>query len=74
MRYSIEHRNIIYVKGYGFAKNVGTRATKVAKSISIKYSQKLLVSAKNSTTYLIKTASKEQFKKLQKKDNKLLIN
>ena len=50
MRYSIEPRGRTYVKGYGFlsfAKNIGTHATKVAKNISNKYSQKLLDSAKN---------------------------
>ena len=49
MRYSIEPRDRIYVKGYGFlsfAKNIGTHATKVAKNMSNKYSQKLLDSAK----------------------------
>ena len=58
MRHSIEHRNIIYVKGYGFlsfAKNVDTHATKVAESMSNKYSQKLLDSAKKSTIDSIKT-------------------
>ena len=46
MRYSIEPRDRIYVKGYGFlsfAKNMG-------KNLSNKYSQKLLDSAKKSTT------------------------
>ena len=54
MRYSIEPRDRIYVKGYGFlsfAKNMG-------KSLSNKYGQKLLDSAKKSTTDAIKTASK----------------
>ena len=54
MRYSIEPRGRIYVKGYGFlsfAKNMG-------KSLSNKYGQKLLDSAKTSTTDAIKTASK----------------
>ena len=44
----------IYVKGYGFlsfAKNMG-------KSLTNKYIQKLLGSAKKSTTDAIKTASK----------------
>ena len=43
MRYSIEPRDRIYVKGYGFlsfAKNMG-------KNVSNKYGQKLLDSAKN---------------------------
>ena len=48
MTYSIEPRNRIYVKGYGFlsfAKNLGTHATRVAKNLSNKYGQKLLDSA-----------------------------
>ena len=53
MRYSIEPRDRIYVKGYGFltfAKNMGTH-------LSNKYGQKLLDSAKSSATDAIKTAS-----------------
>ena len=59
MRYSIELQDRIYVKGYGFlsfAKNMG-------KSLSNKYGQKLLDSAKKSITDAIETASKKQFKK-----------
>ena len=54
MRYSIESRDRIYIKGYGFfsfAKNIG-------KNLSNEYGQKLLDSAKKSTTDAIKTASK----------------
>ena len=54
MRYSIEPRDIIYVKGCGslsFAKNI-------SKNLSNKYGQKLLDSVKKSTTDAIKTASK----------------
>ena len=61
MRYSIEPRDRIYVKDYGFlsfAKHIGTHGTKVAKNMSNKYSQKLLDSAKKSTTDAIKTALK----------------
>ena len=60
MRYSIEPR--MYVKGYGFlsfAKNIG-------KSLSNKYGQKLLDSAKKSTTEAIKTVSKRAIKKQQR--------
>ena len=49
----------IYVKGYeflSFAKNMG-------KSLSNKYGQKLLDSAKKSTTDAIKTASKRAIQK-----------
>ena len=66
MRYSIEPRDRIYVKGNGFlpfAKNMGTHAAKVAKNLSNKYSQKLLDIAKKSTTDAIKTASKRGVQK-----------
>ena len=63
MRYSIEPRDRIYVKGHGFlsfAKNIG-------KNLSNKYSQKLLDSAKTSTKDAIKRMlQKERFKKQQK--------
>ena len=55
MRYSIEQRDRIYVKGYGFlsfGKNMG-------KSLSNKYGEKLIDSAKKSTKDAIKTASKK---------------
>ena len=60
MRYSIEPRDRIYVKEYGFlsfAKNIGKSATKVAKSMSNKYSQNLFDSANKSTADAVKTAS-----------------
>ena len=59
MRYSIEPRDRIYVKGYGFlsfAKNMG-------KSLSNKYGQKILDSAKQSSADVIKTASKRAIQK-----------
>ena len=49
MRYSAEPKYRIYVKRYGFlsfAKIMGSHATKVAKHLSNKYSQKLLDTAK----------------------------
>ena len=74
MRYSIEPRDRIYVKGYGsfsFAKSMG-------KSLSNKHGQKLLDSAKKSTTDPIKTASKRAIQKTAEAigdiiDNKILI-
>ena len=59
MRYSIEPRDRIYVKGYGFlsfAKDMG-------KNLSNKYGQKLFDSAKKSTTDVIKSASKRAIQK-----------
>ena len=66
MRCSIEPRDRIYVKGNGFlsfAKNMDTHATKVAKNLSDKYSQKLLDIAKKSTTDAVKAASKRAIQK-----------
>ena len=62
MHYSIESKDEMYVKGYGFlsfAKNIGTHATKVAKSMSNKYSQKLLDSAKTIYNRCIKNCFKK---------------
>ena len=59
MRYSIEPRDRIYVKGYGFlsfTKNIG-------KSLSNKYRQKRLDSTKKSSTDAIETASKRAIQK-----------
>ena len=59
MRYPIELRDGIYVKGHrflSFAKSMGTHATKVTNNVSNKYGQKLLNSAKKSTADAIKTA------------------
>ena len=45
MHYSIEPSKRMHVKGYGFlsfARNIGTHATKIAKNMSNKCSQKLL--------------------------------
>ena len=70
MRYSIEPRDRIYVKGYGFlsfAKNMG-------KSLNNKYGQKLLDSAKKSTTDSIKTASKRAVQKIAEATGTLIGN
>ena len=70
MRYSIEPRDRIFVKGYGFlsfAKNMG-------KSLSNKYGQKLLDSAKKSTTDAIKTASKRAIQKTAEATGDLIGN
>ena len=66
MRYSIEPRKRRYVKGHGFlsfAKNLGTDATKVAKNLNNKYSQKLADSAKKSATDALKIACKRAIQK-----------
>ena len=66
MCYSIEPRERKFVKGYGFlsfARNIGTHATKVAKNMSNKYSQKHVDIAETSGTDAIKTASKRAIQK-----------
>ena len=70
MRYSVEPRDRICLKGYGFlsfAKNMG-------KSLSSKYGQKLLDSAKKSTTDAIKTASKRAIQKTAEATGDLIGN
>ena len=70
MRYSIEPRDRIDVKGYGFlsfAKNMG-------KCLSNKYGQKLLDSAKKSTTDAIKAASKRAIQKIAEATGGLIGN
>ena len=70
MRYSIEPRDRIYVKGYGFlsfAKNMG-------KNLSNKYCQKVLDSAKKSTTDPIKIASKRAIRKIAEAAGDLIGN
>ena len=54
MRYSIEPRDRIYVKGYGFL----SLAKNLVKSVSNKYGQKLFDSAKKSTTDAINQLQK----------------
>ena len=59
MRCSIEPRDRIYVKGYGFMsfpKNIG-------KNLSNKYSQKIIDTAKKSATEAIKIASQRAIQK-----------
>ena len=51
MRYSLEPRDRIYVKGYGFLS--------FARNISNKYGQKIIDTIKKSAADAIKTASKK---------------
>ena len=70
MRYSIEPKYRIYVKGYGFlsfAKNIGIQ-------LSSKYGQKLLDSTKRSTTDPIKTSSKRAIQKTAEETGDLIGN
>ena len=70
MRYSIEPKDRIHVKGYGFlsfAKNMG-------KDLSSKYDQKLLDSTKKSIADAIKAASKKAIQKTAEATGDLIGN
>ena len=66
MRYSIEPKDRIYVKGYEFLS--------FAKNLSNKYRQKPLDSAKKSTIDAIKTASKRAIQKTAEATGDLIGN
>ena len=70
MRYSIEPRDRIYVKGYrflSFTKNVD-------KNLSNKYGQKLLDSPKKSATDARKTVSNRAIQKTAEATGNLISN
>ena len=70
-RYLDEHRDRIFVKGYGFlsfAKNMGKNIGKnISKNLSSKYGQKRLDHGKQSEADAIKASSKKSIRKQQKK-------
>ena len=66
MRYSIEPRDRIYVKGYGFLS--------FAKNMSNKYGKNLVDTAKKSATDAIKTASKRAIQKTAEATGDLIDN
>ena len=66
MRYSIEPRDRVYVKGYGFMS--------FARSMSNKYGKKLVDTAKTSATDAIKTASKRAIQKTAEATGDLVGN
>ena len=70
MRYSIEPRDRIYVKGYrflSFSKYIG-------KNLSNKYGQRCFDTAKKSATDAIKTASKRAIQKTAEPTGVLIGN
>ena len=78
MRYSVQPRDQIFVKGYvflSFAKNMGKIIGKsISKNLSGKYSQKLLDHAKQSATDAIKTSSKRVIQKIAAATSDLISN
>ena len=70
MRYSIELKDRIYVKGYG----VLSFAKSMCKNLSNKYSQKLLDCAKKTGADAIKAASKRVIQKTAESTGDLIGN
>ena len=66
MRYSLEPKDRIYVKGYGFMS--------FARSMSNKYGKKLVDTAKKSATDAIKTVSKRALPKAAEATGDLVGN
>ena len=56
MRYSVQHRDQIFVKGYAFLPNI---VKNISKNLSGKYSQKIFDHAKQPATDVLKTTSKK---------------
>ena len=62
MRFSIEARGRIFVKGYWFSSFAKNMSKNISKNLSGKYIQKRLDRVNQSVTDTLKTASKKQFK------------
>ena len=57
-RYSVQPRDQIFVKGYGFLSFVRDMDKNISKTLSSKYSHKLLDNAKQSATDALKCFKK----------------
>ena len=66
MRYSVEPRDRINLKGYGFLS--------FAKNMNNEHSQKIFDTAKSSTTDPMKTASKRAIQKTAEATGDLIVN
>ena len=77
-RYSVQPRDRIFIKGYGFlsfAKNMGKNIGKnISKTLSGKHCQKLFDYAKKSATDDIKTSSKRVIQKTAAATDDLIGN
>ena len=70
MKYSIEPRDSIYVKGYGFLSFIKN----IRKNVSSRYGQKLLENIKISETDTLKTASEREARKTKEATDDLIGN
>ena len=78
MQYSVQPRDQIFVKCYGFlsfVRNMGKyTGENISKNRSGKYSQKLLDYAKQSATDVLKTTSKRVIQKAEEATGDLIDN
>ena len=63
MHYSIQPRDPIFVKGYGFLSFTKNMGKNISKNLSGKYSKKLLDHAKQSATDALETTAKRAIQK-----------
>ena len=70
--YSVQPRDRIFVKGYGFKVKILVK--NISKILSGKYSQKLLDRAKQSATDELKTSSKRIIQKTKEANGDLIGN
>ena len=77
-RYSVQPRDQIFIKGYGFssyAKNMGRNIRRnISKNLSSKYSQKLFDHAKQSATDALNAVSKRAIQKTAEATGNLIGN
>ena len=73
-RYSVQPRDRIFVKDYGFLSFVRNMGKNKSKNVRSKYSQKLSDHAKQSATYVLKTASKRAIQKAAERTGDLIVN
>ena len=78
MRYSVQSRDRIFVKGYGFlcfAENTGKNIVKsISQNLGAKYSKKFLDHAKQSATHAFKTTSERAIQKTAEQTGDLIGN
>ena len=73
-RYSVQRRDRIFVKGYGFLTFARNMDKNISKNLSSKYGQKLLDHAKQPATDALKTASKREIQKIAEATGDLIGN
>ena len=72
--YSVQQRDRIFVKGYGFLSFARNMGKNISKTLSGIYSQKLLDNAKESATDALKTVSRSAIQKTAEATGDLIGN